>query len=618
MNARLLLFLTLMAGAFLAYGQSDSDLPVLRLLDGLESEDEGAPELERIQWLLDHPIDVNAATVRELEQIPMLSTAGAEAIVAHRRTISRFTSTGQLLAIPGIDRGTAERIRPFLFVRQHPVTTPIPVEIRARALQDLRRRIDNKSGSDPGSPEKLYSRVIARASESFEGGILTEKDPGERLRNGFVSGYVAASSWGFIQDAIVGDFRVDAGQGLVLWKGGGYGKGSETTTGPLKRARGVTPYRSSDETSYLRGGAVRSGLGSGATQSSLLLFYAEKATGGERLGGGRLNLAIGDDAAFGITGLGVGLNAADGATRFGGVDGNYRFPGGVETFGEYAQQFGAGSAWVMGTLIPLGQSGAALFLFRDYSPAYGNRHAQGFGERGGTRNERGFYSGIRLDVFSWCDFSAYVDHYQFPEGTPTLKIPSDGYDIMLEAGMEPLKNLDIIARYSRDSGDDLTDRMDSLGRESPVRGEREQDRFRLTGVVQVNRVLRWKGRLEGTQVRNPYQAAENGLMLYQDVQLKTGWGLTVESRFAVFHTSSYETRIYEYENDVRGVFSNPALFGRGKRWYVLFRYQPAAVLAISVKYAETWKDGVETIGSGDAEVIGNRDDRVSAQVDLRW
>jgi len=112
---------------------------------------------------------------------------------------------------------------------------------------------------------------------------------------------------------------------------------------------------------------------------------------------------------------------------------------------------------------------------------------------------------------------------------------------------------------------------------------------------------------------------ERGILLYQDITCGLAWGLTLEARLVFFDTESYDSRVYEYENDLGGVFANPALYGRGRRVYVLVRTAPIAeVLRISCKYAATQKDGVRTISSGDAEITGDLDDRFGFQLDIQW
>ena len=58
------------------------------------------------------PVDVNTATVEELDAIPYVSSTVAEAIIAHRP----YASHEDLLKVPGIKERMLERIRPYTSV----------------------------------------------------------------------------------------------------------------------------------------------------------------------------------------------------------------------------------------------------------------------------------------------------------------------------------------------------------------------------------------------------------------------------------------------------------------------------------------------------------------------
>src|SRR5690606_24113132 len=59
---------------------------------------------------------------------------------------------------------------------------------------------------------------------------------------------------------VAGDFVAEFGQGLVLWRASGFGKGPDATRGPLRLGRGLRPYGSVDENRFFRGAGVTVGL----------------------------------------------------------------------------------------------------------------------------------------------------------------------------------------------------------------------------------------------------------------------------------------------------------------------------------------------------------------------
>jgi competence ComEA-like helix-hairpin-helix protein len=61
-------------------------------------------------------ININEATLDELETIPFLSGAKAEAIVQYREMVRHFNSVEELSALPGVGRYIVERIRDFITV----------------------------------------------------------------------------------------------------------------------------------------------------------------------------------------------------------------------------------------------------------------------------------------------------------------------------------------------------------------------------------------------------------------------------------------------------------------------------------------------------------------------
>lgn len=60
----------------------------------------------------DTRIDLNTATLEQLDSVPGIGPVTAQKILDHRRKIGRFTSVDQLLDVSGIGAKTLEKIRP--------------------------------------------------------------------------------------------------------------------------------------------------------------------------------------------------------------------------------------------------------------------------------------------------------------------------------------------------------------------------------------------------------------------------------------------------------------------------------------------------------------------------
>jgi competence protein ComEA len=62
------------------------------------------------------PIDLNSATIEQLEQLPSVGPGVAKAIVNFREKSGPFRRVEDLLAIRGITKQRLEKIRPYVFV----------------------------------------------------------------------------------------------------------------------------------------------------------------------------------------------------------------------------------------------------------------------------------------------------------------------------------------------------------------------------------------------------------------------------------------------------------------------------------------------------------------------
>ncbi len=109
---------------------------------------------------------------------------------------------------------------------------------------------------------------------------------------------------------------------------------------------------------------------------------------------------------------------------------------------------------------------------------------------------------------------------------------------------------------------------------------------------------------------------ETGYSIYQDARLDVTDNLRGYARISLFRTDSYNSRLYTFENDLPGSLTNPALFWKGIRWYVLINYSPFTTFKISLKYSELFKPDESSLGSGYTEIPGSLDNKISLQIDF--
>jgi comEA protein len=73
-----------------------------------------------------HPIDINLASAKELEELPGIGPTTAKAIIQFRMKTGRFHRVEDLLAIRGISEAKLAKMRPYITVGPPPQKAPPP------------------------------------------------------------------------------------------------------------------------------------------------------------------------------------------------------------------------------------------------------------------------------------------------------------------------------------------------------------------------------------------------------------------------------------------------------------------------------------------------------------
>ena len=72
-----------------------------------------------------HSIDLNAATIKELEELPGVGPTTAKAIVQFRTKSGRFHRVEDLLAVRGISESKLAKLRPYVTIGPPPKETAV-------------------------------------------------------------------------------------------------------------------------------------------------------------------------------------------------------------------------------------------------------------------------------------------------------------------------------------------------------------------------------------------------------------------------------------------------------------------------------------------------------------
>lgn len=498
----------------------------------------------------------------------------------------------------------------------------------------------------------------------------------------YVSGHAALLDAGRIDALIVGDFVAEFGQGLALWRSAGFGKGPDATGGPLRNGRGLRPYGSVNENQFFRGvgasisllpelvatafGSRRTldasvftpdtlGLGApdlppeafeGALTGTISTSglhrtpseIARKDALRETLAGGALEMRLDQDTYAAQLGV-VGTRAAYDPPLAPGdrPDSRFDFAGetattvsaygdlttrNVSVFAEAARAPTGALGVIGGVLTDLSPSAELLLLGRHYARGFEALHGYPFGERNGAgQNETGLYAGLRLQPGEAWTVAAYFDQYRFPWLRFNEPRPTRGREARLVVEFSPRRWLRLTAQgrsETRETGIDVTGPVPS----SVVEGLADEtiQSLRVQGEWLANRSLRFRTRAEVTRYDPPAMSepVQTGALLYEDVRWEVIPGVRLDTRLTLFQADGFGARLYQFENDLTGVFAVPVLLGRGARAYALLTLTPMESLRVQAKIGSTWLRGSRTVGSGADAIPGDRVRDLGLQVRYRF
>ena len=292
----------------------------------------------------------------------------------------------------------------------------------------------------------------------------------------------------------------------------------------------------------------------------------------------------------------------------------------INIFGEWARSYTDIVGGVTGVKLLFFKLADVVFLVRNYPKNFIMLHSYGFGEQSGTsQNEFGVYSGIKFKIGKLAVINAYFDQYKFPYATFFKPVPTSGYDFLLHTEWNVNRNLKIYTKYKNETKEDVTKVKNSYGLEEETIYARNQANYRIQFDYDIFRTFRVRSRFEYVLVKNDgILKSEKGLLFFSDFRVTPVKKVVLNGRFIVFQTDSYDSRIYEYENELNGVVSNLGLYGKGRRWYLMLKYKPYSFLEMSAKYSETITEGAKSTGSGNDLVLGDLKNRFSFQLAIKF
>ena len=643
-----------------------------QIAENSEEEIDFTELFENLEFYYKNPINLNNCNREDLKNLYILNSFQIEKLFSHIQKNGKLISYLELQSVRGFDIETIQLLLPFIKINEPINTKNIVGNLQQYILIRDERNLQTPKGfiiDETG--EKYYLGTKNRSlfryrlqNKYLQAGITAEKDKGEtffgehqKFGYDFYSAHLRIRNVGRIETAVIGDYNLQFGQGISMFGGIGFGKSSEVID-IQKTGNIIRPHTSSDENRFFRGASFKLKLSdkfdiitfysfnkvdaniTDTTEGEGLIFTSLQNSGMHRtenelldknaikqqhfglhsnykIGNGNLGFSYINNKILGDYDKDLGVyNQFDLDTNINSVlstDYQYLYKN-LNFFGEFARSKNGGTAQLHGVLIGLDKTLSASFMYRDYDRSFQNDFASSFAESE-TQNEKGMYSGLEFKPNLKWKFRAYIDFYQYPWLRYYSSTPTFGKDYFIQSDYKINRNTKLYFRYKTERKEENFN-IEDLN--TPEIGINKKDVFRFNSTFKEGESWNFKNRIEYCKVKN-IEGNENGFMIYQDVKYKPLFSkVSFSTRLTIFNTESYNSRIYAYESDVLYGYSIPSFYGKGRKFYVVLKFNILKDTDLWIKYSETIYNDRDVIRSGWDEIEGNRLTEIKLQLQYKF
>ncbi len=574
----------------------------------------------------ENPIDLHNCDSTQLLQLNYFSPKQIQVLLSYRNRVKTIQSVYEIAQLYAWDKKNAMYLSLFITLEKK-LATKEPTKfytIKSKSIFRTRWK-SNMDTSLGGIPASFLIRHEAEFNTQLSWNVLFEQDanepfyfPNKTYGFDFYSANLTYTPQkGFLKKLVLGDYRIQFGEGLQIWGGAMFG-GNILSTTQRRGAFEVKPYKSTMETGYLRGMAgvlnmKNSDLlflassryvDANSSEDSILYFTNLYLSGLHRTEKElQSKNAIREDA------IGIGWNYQASKFRIGllctyyhwnAIWKNkeelytlYKFEGNnllnasvfftsVGKLGLYsaeiAYSYPKGFAFTHFWTKEL-SSTWKLSLHQQYFDAhYFSPHGQATRSAGNGVGEfvtnlnlqtelyKNLYllGGLRYMQFDYMTFTIPEKHHKWSAFLRLNYYPSSQFEAMFQTEFNNLpyrKTLDGI-KY-REYRNTLSNSL------------RMQYQFakswKLRSAIYVN-------------AQEKEQEWKNGIGLQESIQFQSEkLGLSWSLSYQYFSVNDYDLRAYAYEKSVSGMFENSAMYGEGHSLNSYFRYQKARKWSVEVR-----------------------------------
>ena len=620
----------------------------------MTAEDAGSTAWEQTYELLceleQHPLNINHATREQLEELPFLSAQQVEGIMAYLWRYGRMESLSELMMISELDYPQRRLLTYFIYVDEQETEND---RQQAPSLRNIARYGHHElmaTGRLPfyerkgdingylGPKYRHWLRYQFTYNEQVKAGVVGAQDVGEpffanRNRWGYdyYSVYVQLRNIGRIESLVVGHYRVSMGMGLVM--NNSFSLGKLAILQNLGRSAYTLRAHSSRSAGSLLGAATTVDVGRGLKLTAFASYSPVDATLNqdgtaatildtdyhrtETEMGKKHNLHLlktGGSLRYHAHGLRLGMNTLYthlDRTLHPNTSPLYRrhYPKGIDFLnlsldygyatprwslsGETATDRKGHLATINTASLRLSDVTSMMLLQRFYSYAYTSLDAQSFSDGGKVQNESGVYLGINWQPSQTFRLNAYTDYAYFAWARYQVSQSSYSWDNLVQATWQR-QGWSINGRYRVR----FYNRWEHRGRVSA-------DYSNATGL---------SGRLQidGCRVQEEWGVMVSGSLTYTRQWLRLNGGV------GWFHTDSYDSRLYLYENGPLYTYSMAQFYGEGIRYWLMARAGIGKRLTLTAKIGVTDYFDRAVIGSSYQQVEGSSLTDLDLQVRWKW
>lgn len=594
--------------------------------------------IDELNQMSQTAMNINTASSEDLSRIPFLEERAITEILLYIERTGGMRTLGELIYISNLDYDARRFLPLFFYAERIKEDTHIDKPLRfSSAHHILQTKIDipfyERAGYSAKNTDQRYQgssianmlRYQFNMNNQITAAIIADKDQGEPVGKPFTmgydhwSGFAMVKNMGIVKTAVIGDYRIGFGEGLLLNQQFSVGKIMQSAY----HARGITGKSSASETNFMRGAAVTLGL---CKEWSLSGFFSYRLMDGTLHQGTTMVSSLSTvtthrnrneiEKRFNTSEFLYGGNIQWNGRHFNiGVTGfserfHLPFWRGTEIYREYYPE--GDSFWGISvnygmTYDRLSLSGETstdghgiatlnrvgyrfphrimtMVAHRYYSPRYHSFHSSALSEWG-VQNEHGIFTSVTAPVTSSLTLTASADYFKAPHERYQINHPTNGFEMRLRADYDINRRNSLMVRAGWKNKEAYNIRYITHNYQTTWRLSLSEFTLRTQAMY------KYYGAADGSR--------SHGFALQHHMDYANSSGKFRAGVIATwFHTKDYDSRIYASQLALLNNYNSIMLYGHGLRFAASARYTWCQYLTLMARYSVLRYFDREMISSG--------------------